>query len=915
MARRPFFLEKASPPSLARGARGGLPLFLSAFFCLQLLLPGLAVAELRVTLRADRVESDRATGVSTATGNVRLEVEGAVITTDHLRFHQNERIVETDAPFTLVQKGTDGKVQTITGTGLSYELNSEKATVQGAKLEIAAKTPGQVVYISGKELISYARREFEVHEGTFTTCDFISKQETPHYHAQCGWIKYVPDDYAMGTNVLAYVNNQPAFWVPWFYVPLKRRESTVQAGKNNIEGYFLKTTMAYRLNDRHYGNLYLSGLQNMMPGGLGFDHVWDNGPNSMTAATFYGLVLPDMQDYVDSQGALTVNNPWIVHGFDPTKPSVSFQDHYWRVRHQQRLFSQMTLDGWYEDRNIYDLVRPGASFMPESLKTNPRQNYRDDHYAYHLGLTDNRMGLNYGANRTFKEDRGFTRMRSQTDTANVSGTFGGTNFSSRTNRSQQTSLPPWTAWDAGRLISTGTPSVTNTQTNNFQLNQTFSNNLRGNFALDHTRNEYPGQSRQERLTQSMSLTQSLGWGTATLAANRLYNLNIPPTATETERKTAIAALNNVDKWPELSITTNPLLEQFQPFTLSGVYGLYTEGSAYDPVAALNSPNPALRLEPVGRIKLRSELTSKPLDLGLGAKLNFGSTGYEQRFYTTGDAEYQMSGQAILTNDITKYFNTSLTYHQDYTPPATGSDQFRIWGSGINASPFKQFESLSISKTHTLSGAANAVYEEAFSWTNSLSYNYEIKRYTPYSTAITFKPSRRVNLSINTGYTFADKPYLEFGTGKWSSLNSTLHLQSGDQGFGGLYGENHLIPGWSLDSTVAWDVDTGVWQGFTSKLILETGDSWQSHWALVGEASYNPSTKLIELTSIGLNKDLHDFILSVSYNKRLESYTLNLAMVAFPTDLINLSNKSFGGLGSPEQLANQLGSQLGVQGGF
>lgn len=909
MARRPFLLRW-----------GGIPLLLSAFFCFQLLLPGLAIAELKVSLRADRVESDRATGVSTATGNVRLEVQGAVITTDSLRFRQNERIVETDAPFTLVQKGADGKVQTITGTGLSYEMNSEKATVQGAKLEIAANTPGQVVYISGKELISYARKEFEVHEGTFTTCDFISKQETPHYHAQCGWIKYVPDDYAMGTNVLAYINNQPAAWVPWFYLPLKKRESSVQVGKNNIEGYFLKTTMAYRLNQNHYGNLYLSGLQYMLPGGLGFDHVWDNGPNSMTAATFYGLVMPDTTDYVPADnttlGAFSVKNPWIIHGFDPSAPN-NFQDHYWRVRHQQRLFSHMTLDGWYEDRNLYDLARPGASFTPESLKTNPKQNYRDDHYAYYAGLTDSRMGLNYGANRTFREERGFFRTRSQQDTANIGGTFGGTNFSARTNRTQQTSLPAWTSWEAGRLITTGSPSLTNTQTDNFQLNQTFSNDLRGTLSLDHSRNEYPvvTQPRQERLSQSMSLTQSLGWGSSTLAATRIYNLNIPATASEAERKAAIAALGNVDKWPELTISTNPLLEQFQPFSLSGVYGLYTEDSAYDPGALQTNPNPAVRLEPVGRVKLRSELTSKPLDLGLGAKLNFGSTGYEQRFYTTGDAEYQMSGQAILTNEFTKYFNTSLTYHQDYTPPATGSDQVRFWGSGRNASPFKQFESLSVSKQHTLNAAANAVYEDAFNWSNTLGYNYEIKRYTPYSTAVNFKPSRRVNMSINTGYTFADKPYMEFGTGKWQDISTTLHVQSGDQGFGGLYGENHLIPGWSADATLVWSPDIGEWRALTNKVVLETGDTWQSHWALVAEGQYDITNKRYDLLTLGINKDLHDFILSVTYNKRLESYTLNLAMVAFPTNLVNLSNKSFGGLGDPTQLGNQLGSQLGFQGGF
>ncbi|MNG39787.1 hypothetical protein D3C84_1280520 [compost metagenome] len=42
-------------------------------------------------------------------------------------------------------------------------------------------------------------------------------------------------------------------------------------------------------------------------------------------------------------------------------------------------------------------------------------------------------------------------------------------------------------------------------------------------------------------------------------------------------------------------------------------------------------------------------------------------------------------------------------------------------------------------------------------------------------------------------------------------------------------------------------------------------------------------------------------MGLTYNRRLEAYTINLAMVAFPTQLVNLSNKSFGGIGDPSQL--------------
>ncbi|MBO9542575.1 LPS-assembly protein LptD [bacterium] len=909
MARRPLVLSRALALATA-----------TAFFCAQLLLPGSAAAEMSVKLRADKVESDRQTGVSTATGNVRLEVQGVVITTDRLEFNQNEKVVSTDTPFVMVQQGTNGKVQTVTGTSLHYSLKTEEAVVQGAKLEVPAQTPGQIVYITGKELVSHGRREFEIKEGTFTTCDFVSKQETPHYHTENGWIKYVPDDYAMGTNVRVFMNNRPVFWVPWFYIPLKRRESSVSIGKNNVEGLFVKSTMAYRLNERHSGNVFLNGLEFKAPGGIGFDHVWENTPNSITAFTLYGLPMPDLADYVpgtptpnDPDGAYASTNPWVVHRLDPANPHY-FQDHYWRVRHQQRLFGQMTLDGWYEDRNMYDLARIGPTYDRATFQ--PSQPYRDDHIAWYAGVTDNRLGLNYGANRNFREIFDFSHSRTVNDTANIGGTYGGTNFSARTNRTEQANLPAVVVRPPGAPTPAPTTAPTNTtQNSNLQLTQTFTSDLRLTSTTDHTRNQYPSQPLQERLTQSADLTQNLGWGNARLSATKLFNLAIPATASFEQRQQAIASLGYVDKLPELSISSNPLLEQYQPFTLSGVYGRYIEDSAYEPDPTKRNPrNPAQVLEPVTRVKMLGELTSKPLDLGLGAKLNFGSTGYEQRYYSTGDAEYRLTGQAALTNEFTKFFNTSLTYHRDYTPPTKASES-PLWTpfglTGRNSSPFKQFESLSLSKNHTLNGAANAVVADVFSWNNTLGYNYEIKRYTPYNTGLTFKPSRRINLTVNTGYTFADKEYLEFGTGKWQDISSTVHLQSNEEGFGGVYGQDHLQPGWSFDSTLVWSVDMGEWRAFSNKLTLETGTTWQDHWALVAEGQYDLTLKRYDLLSIGINKDLHDFILSVTYNKRLDAYTLNLAMVAFPTNLVNLSNKTFGSLGDPSQLGSQFGMGTGT----
>ena len=900
-------------------------------------------ADARVRLRADRVENDRATSMARAIGNVRMEVEGSILTTDHLDYDQAHKVVMTDAEFTLQQTTPGNPTQTISGTGLRYELDTERAVIRGARLDAPAQAGGQRVYLTGEELTAIGRQEFEFKEGTFTTCDLVSHQETPHTHIQAGWLKYVPDSYVMGSNVLVYVNNQPVAWLPFFWVPLQKRDSLAQFGRNSVEGLFAKTALPYRLSSGHSGTVFLHALEFFKPGAVGLDHVWERPGQSITALTLYGLPLPDLTDYVP--GAATAefpdgnpystDNPWIAHRLDPASPW-SFQDHWFRFRHQQRVLGSMTLDGWYEDRNLYDLSRIAPTFDREKFKANPRQSYRDDHTAWYLGMTDNRGGISTSANRNFRQDHGFDFQRTRTvsDNAQINGTVGPLSFSGRTSNQESTrNLPlqmPKGTPEALVPTRIASPTVDVTWSNNLSLNQSFGTETRANLTLDHTRNTPAQSARQERLTASFDLSRSLGWGNLKLQATRLFNLAIAENATDAQRKQAIASLGYVDKVPELTLSSNPLLETWQPVTLSGQLGRYVEDGAYDPAAGASDLNPAKRLEPVTRAKFQGELSGKPLDLGLlGAKLNFGSTGYEQRFYSTGDSEYRVTGQVALTTDWERYLNTSLTYRRDYTPPLAGQETppgkspqepFALFGSGTNASPFKQFESLSLSRQHLANGSVNLGWNEAFTWNNSLGYNFEIERFLPYSTGLTFRPSRQVNLTINSGYVFKDQPRLEFGTGKWQDLNATLHVQSNEGGFGGTFGQDVIVPGWSLDTTAVYSIDGSEWRGFSNRIMGETGTSWQDHWALSTEGAYNVTNKRYEVLTVGLHKDLHDFILSFQYNLRLESYTVNLAMIAFPTNLFNLSNKSFGGVGDPAQGLGSLGmnplsSGMGGFGGF
>ncbi len=871
--------------------------------------PGAAPTGMRVKIKADQITTDRATGISTAQGNVRIEVQGVVITTSTIQFNQQTRTVSTDQAFTLTQVDAQGKTQIIKGNGLSYEIPTETATVEGAILTVPAKTPGQVVYIRAEKLISFKKERFQVENAYFTTCDWIEVERVPHYDGRAEWMEYDPDDYMHGRNLEAYVAGRRVMWLPWFYIPLRRRETSFQIGRNNVEGTFVRSTWAYQLNPSHYGNVYTNlfefpGNPLTPPGGtppvpyaplgpgVGVDHVWSAVPNSLSVLTFYGLVFPDVTDYVPQladpsdpssiiEAQDRIKNPWRVNGLDPAAPR-NFQDHIFRIRHQQRWFgSNFVTDTWFEDNNMYDLQRVGPTFLRESLWTNPTQRYRDNHSAWFAGLSDNRWGTTYSLSRNFRDERGFSPYQATQDQAQASGNWGGTsvNFSLNKNTQQQ-GLPP------GSPVGITPPSATVTETNNLTVTQRITPQLQFNSNTNRTYNQ-SASSLSEVLNQTLDLTQSADWGTLRGTFAKRYDLAPTPGSTLQQQ---YQRLGGLEKLPEVDFTSRNLLDQFQPLTLSAGVGRYFEPGQYQ-------PNLEFTTAPINRVQAKATAVSRQINLPGNSQIDFGGTGVEQRLYSTGDAGAQFSTVSALTTKYTDWANSSLSYRRDTTLPNS-------------TSPFR-FDNFSISKQNQLNAQVNFVAGDRFNWTHSTGYNYENRVYLPYNTGLTFRPNARMNFTLGTGYNFAQTPHLELKGGTWYPLNSTLLIRSSETAFGGLYGKDNLTPGWQVNNTLSYDFTRGEFTALTNRLQIATGTTWQNHWELVVEGQFDVSDKTYKLIDIGVNKDLHDFILGLTYNRRLEAYTVNLAMVAFPTQLINLSNKSFGGIGDPSAL---IGGATGGQWG-
>jgi hypothetical protein len=855
---------------------------------------------MKVKIKADLITTDRATGISTAVGNVRIDVAGVTITTEAIQFDQKSRVVSTDREFTLLQTDSEGKTQVIKGTGLSYEIGTELATVTGATLTVPAKTPGQVVFVRAEKLLSFKKEKFQFENAYFTTCDWIEVERVPHYDGRAEWMEYDPDDYIQGRNLEAYVAGKRIFWLPWFYIPLRRPETSFQLGRNNVEGTFIRSTWAYRLNPHHSGNLYANLFEypgNVMtpPGGtpplpyvplgpgVGVDHVWSAVPNSLTALTFYGLVFPDVTDYVPqyndpsdpgsgiNETADLARNPWRVNGLDPSAPR-NFQDHIFRLRHQQRWFgSDFVTDTWVQDHNMYDLQRVGPTFLRESLWTNPNQRYRDNHSAWFAGLSDRRWGTTYSMSRNFRDERGFSPYQATQDQAQVNGNWGGTsaNFSLSKNTQQQGLMP-------GSPVGTVAPAPTVTETDSLTFTQRLTPQLQFSSNTNRTYNQ-SASSLSEILNQTVDLTQSADWGTLKGTFAKRYDLAPTPGSTLQQQ---YQRLGGLEKLPEIDYTSRNLFDAFQPVTVGAGVGRYFEPAQYNPGLAFTTA-------PINRMHGKVTAVSRQIALPGNSQLDFGGTGLEQRLYSTGDAGAQFSTVSALATRYAEWVNSSLSYRRDYTLPDS-------------TSPFR-FDNFSISRQNQLNAQLNFVAGDRFNWTHSTGYNYESRVYLPYNTGLTFRPNGRLNLTLGTGYTFKNTPDLQLAGGTWFPLNSTLLVRSSETAFGGLFGRDNLIPGWQVNNTLSYDFMRGEFTALTNRLQISTGTSWQNHWEVVVEGQFDVLDKQYKLIDIGINKDLHDFILGLTYNRRLEAYTVNLAMVAFPTQLINLSNKSFGGIGDPSTL--------------
>ncbi|MBU0672269.1 MAG: hypothetical protein KJ732_04480 [Candidatus Margulisbacteria bacterium] len=203
--------------------------------------------EIPVNIKADKLKFIEGTSLVTASGSVEVSLKGVIIQADKLLMDSASNIATAEGNVKLITKDYQAESSYIV-----YDADGEITSFADFKTKLRPKTLKGPLFLSAKELNDRGK-EMLGEQGELTTCE----DEIPHFFLLADRVEYYPDDKVLAFNVIIYVGNMPAFWLPFIYYDLsKKGQRNWVYGHNEVEGDYLKTTWGYPL-----GILYLDQME------------------------------------------------------------------------------------------------------------------------------------------------------------------------------------------------------------------------------------------------------------------------------------------------------------------------------------------------------------------------------------------------------------------------------------------------------------------------------------------------------------------------------------------------------------------------------------------------------------------------------------------------------------------------------
>jgi len=235
-----------------------------------------SVSSSGVVITADIMRYDRSSGI--------LDAEGAVVGSwEGFDLHALRVRYDTQAREIIVSSGAE-----VRAPGAALGVGSARVRVDDAVLE-ARRFQGYFAPYYGRSARAW------LSSGSYTLQDTVvthCNQEHPHYWFSAREVAVVPDDHIIMRNVVLKVGGVPVFWLPVYWVSLKKRDDCIiiEPGYDGYYGAFARTRYLFPVAGGRMKALCDIYERQGIGGGLEYSYA-----GSSVSGSMYGYYLQERQ--------------------------------------------------------------------------------------------------------------------------------------------------------------------------------------------------------------------------------------------------------------------------------------------------------------------------------------------------------------------------------------------------------------------------------------------------------------------------------------------------------------------------------------------------------------------------------------------------------------------------------------------
>lgn len=166
-----------------------------------------------IAIKADSMDHDQATDTFNASGNVLIESDGMVLTAQQASYNRSTGVMIATGDIVMT-KGDD----VLRGSKLIIDVATGRVELDQGTLNVRK---GNVTF-SGEKILREEENKLRLYKTELTTCDLPN----PSWKFGAEELQVNLLGYAIGRNVIFYIKDKPAIYLPWIAFPVVRDRKT-----------------------------------------------------------------------------------------------------------------------------------------------------------------------------------------------------------------------------------------------------------------------------------------------------------------------------------------------------------------------------------------------------------------------------------------------------------------------------------------------------------------------------------------------------------------------------------------------------------------------------------------------------------------------------------------------------------------